>query len=47
MINAIWEALFCPVHGALRADNLAVLIQMWQQGWLVALQAVEKIRRLV
>ena len=34
MINAIYEALFCPVHGLFRPDNLAALFAIGQQGLL-------------
>lgn len=25
-MNVVWEFFFCPVHGLLRADNIALLV---------------------
>jgi hypothetical protein len=43
----MFEFLFCPVHGLLRPDNLAALASLWQQGWILAFQAMQKFRKIL
>ena len=46
-MNSIFEFLLCPQHGLLRPDNLAAMMAVWQQGWLVVLQTIQKFRRII